>query len=97
MAYVPAVPVFASIVTALVPEPIRIPPAVNVVAPVPPSATAIAEARLETIPPVMFALNVAVLEAVKEPAARVFDVGSVVKSLNKKKFEPASLIRPAYF
>ena len=85
---------FASIVTALVPEPIRIPPAVNVVAPVPPSATPIADARLDTVPPVKFALNVAVFEAVREPDASVFAVGSVTNPLNKKKLPAACLTRP---
>ena len=45
----------------------------------------------------MFALSVAVLAAVKEPVASVFDVGSVFKSLNKKKLPAACLTRPAYF
>ena len=68
-------PVFASVVNALLPLPIRIAPVVNDVAPVPPSPTAIAEARLETVPPVRFARSVAVFPAVAEPTESVFVVG----------------------
>ena len=48
----------------------------NVVAPVPPSATTTAAVRPETVPPVMFALSVAVLAAVKEPVASSWTVAA---------------------
>jgi hypothetical protein len=67
---------------------------VNDPAPVPPSAIAMGAARLDTVPPVMFAYSVAALATVNEPVASVFDVGSVTNPLNRKKLPAACLTRP---
>ena len=87
-------PVLARSFNEFVPSPTKILPTVNVPTPVPPSTTLIVLAKAEIIPPVKFARIVAVLDAVTEPAARTFDVGSEVKPLNKKKSPPALRIRP---